>query len=432
MNQSRFLKDTFIIGFALFSMYFGAGNIIFPPYLGLTSSDNWIVAFLSYFMADIGLATLAMFAVLRVGGNIDTLTYKLGKVAGIIFTSAMLLCIGPLIILPRTGALTYEMLVVPFFGASTTNSLITSILYYGLIIVVTLRPATLIEILGKILTPLLFVGLFILIIQGVISPMGGGEITKSSLETSTIIFDGIVAGYQSLDVIAALAFGIIIFKAVSDRGIYKERKQQIKLLAYASIISAVSILIIYFGLTYLGATASTVYETNIDRATLLNNIVFSLFGSNGNLLLGIVVLLACFTTAAGNFGLIAEYFSKLSDRKVSYKNLIVVLAIFSTIVANIGLEFIISIAFPILDIVYPIALILVILSFFDDFIQNDNVYKLASLSAMVYCVLEVISKHIFELSFLKYIPFYEIGFAWIIPASIFGIIGYFIKPKKEI
>jgi len=431
LKQSRFLKDSFILGFAIFSMYFGAGNIIFPPYLGLTSSDNWLLAFFSYFVADIGFATLTMFALLKAGGRVEDLTHKIGTLAGIFLTSAIILCIGPLIALPRTGATTYEMLVVPFFGHSFTNSLITSIIYYGLILVFTLKPTTMIEILGKILAPILFIGLLILIIKGMVSPIGGGEIVKSSLKTNTIVFDGMLAGYQTLDVLAALIFGIIILKAVSDRGVYKERKQQIKLVAYASIVAAVWIFVIYFGLTYLGATTSTIYESNIDRATLLNSIIFLLFGSNGNLLLGVVVFLACFTTGSALTSLTAEYFSRLSHRRLSYKTLIVVVTIFSIIFTNTGLEFIISIAFPILTIVYPAAIVLVILSFFDNFIQNDNVYKLASFSAMIYCVLEVISKNIFEISFLKSIPLYEIGFAWAIPATIFGIIGYFIKPKKE-
>ncbi|RBQ32033.1 branched-chain amino acid transport system II carrier protein [Arcobacter sp. FW59] len=431
LTQSKFFKDALILGFAIFSMYFGAGNIIFPPYLGLTSSSNWDLAFMSYFIADIGFATLTMFALLKAGGRVENLTHKIGTIAGIFLTSAIILCIGPLIALPRTGATTYEMLVVPFFGASFTNSLITSIVYYGLILIFTLKPTTMIEILGRFLTPALFIGLLILIIKGVFFPIADGEIAQSEATTSNIIFDGMLAGYQTLDVLAALAFGIIILKAVSDKGVYTEHKQQIKLVAYASIVAAICIFIIYFGLTYLGATTSTVYESNIDRATLLNSIIFSLFGSGGNLLLGIVVFLACFTTGAALVSVTSEYFSRLSHRRVSYKTLVVVVTIFSIILTNFGLEFIISIAFPILTVVYPAAIILVVLSFFDNFIKNDNVYKLASFSAMIYCVVEVISKNIFEISFLKIIPFYEIGFAWIIPAIVFGIIGYFVKPKKE-
>ncbi|WP_418185523.1 branched-chain amino acid transport system II carrier protein [Aliarcobacter vitoriensis] len=431
LTQSKFFKDALILGFAIFSMYFGAGNIIFPPYLGLTSSSNWDLAFMSYFIADIGFATLTMFALLKAGGRVENLTHKIGTIAGIFLTSAIILCIGPLIALPRTGATTYEMLIVPFFGASFSNSLITSIIYYSLILIFTLKPTTMIEILGRFLTPALFIGLLILIIKGVFFPIADGEIAQSEATTSNIIFDGMLAGYQTLDVLAALAFGIIILKAVSDKGVYTEHNQQIKLVAYASIVAAICIFIIYFGLTYLGATTSTVYESNIDRATLLNNIIFSLFGSGGNLLLGIVVFLACFTTGAALVSVTSEYFSRLSHRRVSYKTLVVVVTIFSIILTNFGLEFIISIAFPILTVVYPAAIILVVLSFFDNFIKNDNVYKLASFAAMIYCVVEVISKNIHEISFLKIIPFYEIGFAWIIPATVFGIIGYFVKPKKE-
>jgi len=130
LKQNRLYIDIVVLGFAIFSMYFGAGNIIFPPYLGLTSSSNWQISFFAYFLADIVFATIAMFALLKVGGNVENLTNKLGEISGIFLMSAIVLCIGPLIALPRTGATTYEMLVVPIFGASFSNSIITSIIYY--------------------------------------------------------------------------------------------------------------------------------------------------------------------------------------------------------------------------------------------------------------------------------------------------------------
>lgn len=213
-KQNKIYTDTIILGFAIFSMYFGAGNIIFPPYLGLTSASDWYISFFSYFLADIGFATIAMFALLKVGGNVDDLTNKLGKLSGILLMSAIVLCIGPLIALPRTGATTYEMLVVPFFGDNLTNSIITSIIYYGLILIFTLKPTTMIEILGKFLTPTLFIGLIIVIIKGIITPFGDISSVQSS---KNVILEGMLAGYQTLDVLAALAFGIIIIKAVSDK-----------------------------------------------------------------------------------------------------------------------------------------------------------------------------------------------------------------------
>ncbi len=426
-NQKNIYKDTIILGFAIFSMYFGAGNIIFPPYLGLTSGSDWQISFFAYFFADIGFATIAMFALLKVGGNVDDLTNKLGKLAGILLMSSIILCIGPLIALPRTGATTYEMLVVPMFGASLANSIITSIIYYGLIMFFVFKPTRMIEILGKFLTPLLFFGLLFLIITGVLYPIG--EI-QTNISNDNLFFDGLIMGYQTLDVLAALAFGIIILKIIEAKG-YEDKKTRFKIVGMASIIAAFGIMIIYYGLSFLGATSSSLYSSSIEKAELLNNIIYMLFGSNGNIVLGIIVFLACFTTGSALVSVTAEYFSKLTNRKISYKTLVVIVTIFSIIITNIGLEKIISFAAPILGIVYPAAIILVVLVFFDRYIKNDNVYKYAAFSAMIYTVIEQILA-LENSDFLAFMPFSKEGLAWIIPAIIFGSLGYFIKEKEKL
>ena len=426
-NQKNIYKDTIILGFAIFSMYFGAGNIIFPPYLGLTSGSDWQISFFAYFFADIGFATIAMFALLKVGGNVDDLTNKLGKLAGILLMSSIILCIGPLIALPRTGATTYEMLVVPMFGASLANSIITSIIYYGLIMFFVFKPTRMIEILGKFLTPLLFFGLLFLIITGILYPIG--EI-QTNISNDNLFFDGLIMGYQTLDVLAALAFGIIILKIIESKG-YEDKKTSFKIVGMASIIAAFGIMIIYYGLSFLGATSSSLYSSSIEKAELLNNIIYMLFGSNGNIVLGIIVFLACFTTGSALVSVTAEYFSKLTNRKISYKTLVVIVTIFSIIITNIGLEKIISFAAPILGIVYPAAIILVVLVFFDRYIKNDNVYKYAAFSAMIYTVIEQILA-LENSDFLAFMPFSKEGLAWIIPAIIFGSLGYFIKEKEKL
>lgn len=426
-NQKNIYKDTIILGFAIFSMYFGAGNIIFPPYLGLTSGSDWQISFFAYFFADIGFATIAMFALLKVGGNVDDLTNKLGKLAGILLMSSIILCIGPLIALPRTGATTYEMLVVPMFGASLANSIITSIIYYGLIMFFVFKPTRMIEILGKFLTPLLFFGLLFLIITGILYPIGDIQLNISN---DNLFFDGLIMGYQTLDVLAALAFGIIILKIIEAKG-YEDKKTRFKIVGMASIIAAFGIMIIYYGLSFLGATSSSLYSSSIEKAELLNNIIYMLFGSNGNIVLGIIVFLACFTTGSALVSVTAEYFSKLTNRKISYKTLVVIVTIFSIIITNIGLEKIISFAAPILGIVYPAAIILVVLVFFDRYIKNDNVYKYAAFSAMIYTVIEQILA-LENSDFLAFMPFSKEGLAWIIPAIIFGSLGYFIKEKEKL
>lgn len=185
-------------------------------------------------------------------------------------------------------------------------------------------------------------------------------------------------------------------------------------------------------MTYLGATTSTTYTVDIERASLLNNIIFHLFGSAGNLLLGIIVFLACFTTGSALTSLTAEYFSKLSHRRISYTTLIFVVTIFSIIITNIGLEFIISFASPILAVVYPGAIVLVILIFFEKSIKNDNIYKFASFGAMGFSLLEVISEKTLHIEFLSKMPLHEYGFAWILVSVIFGIIGAFIPQKDNL
>ena len=426
MKTSNITRDTLILGFAIFSMYFGAGNIIFPPYLGLISSSDWKISFFAYFLADIGFATFAMFALLKVGGNVDNLTSKLGTINGKILMAIIILCIGPLIALPRTGAVTYEMLVVPYFGASTFNSLITSIIYFGLILFFTLRPTSMIEILGKVLSPLLFLSLIILIIKGIFTPIG--EISQNTTNDK-LFFDGLLLGYQTLDILAALAFGIIIIKILKTKG-YTNKKTNFKIVGYASLIAAFAIMIVYFGLTYLGATSSLVYETNIEKVTLLNNIIYQLFGSNGAIILAFVVFLACFTTGSALVSVTAEYFSKVSQGRFSYKKLVILTSLFAVVVTNFGLETIINFAAPILFIVYPAAIILVILAFFDNYIDNLNIYKFSSFGAIIYSIFELISNSYLKLSFMENIPLAKEGLGWILPAIIFGIVGFLIKSKR--
>ncbi|MCT7482225.1 branched-chain amino acid transport system II carrier protein [Aliarcobacter cryaerophilus] len=426
MKTSNITRDTLILGFAIFSMYFGAGNIIFPPYLGLISSSDWKISFFAYFLADIGFATFAMFALLKVGGNVDNLTSKLGTINGKILMAIIILCIGPLIALPRTGAVTYEMLVVPYFGASTFNSLITSIIYFGLILFFTLRPTSMIEILGKVLSPLLFLSLIILIIKGIFTPIG--EISQNTTNDK-LFFDGLILGYQTLDILAALAFGIIIIKILKTKG-YTNKKTNFKIVGYASLIAAFGIMLVYFGLTYLGATSSLVYETNIEKVTLLNNIIYQLFGSNGAIILAFVVFLACFTTGAALVSVTAEYFSKVSQGRFSYKKLVILTSLFAVVVTNFGLETIINFAAPILFIVYPAAIILVILAVFDNYIDNLNIYKFSSFGAIIYSIFELISNSYLKLSFMENIPLAKEGLGWILPAIIFGIVGFLIKSKR--
>lgn len=427
MKQYSIAKDSLILGFAIFSMYFGAGNVIFPPYLGLTSSSDWQISFAAYFLADIGFATVAMFALLKMGGNVEDLMGKIGRKNGIILMSIIILCIGPLIALPRTGAVAYEMLLVPYMGKSMTSSIFASILYFGLIMFFTFRPTSMLEILGKVLSPLLFIALSILIIKGIVTPIG--EI-KENLDNSNLFFDGLILGYQTLDVLAALAFGIIIVKILRQKG-YKDDKSTFKVVAIASLIAAFGIMLVYYGLTYLGATTSTIFDSDIEKVTLLNKIIYLLFGSSGAIILSFVVFLACFTTGAALVSVTAEYFSKISKGRYSYRKIVVITSLFAVVVTNFGLETIINFAAPILFLVYPAAIVIILLSFFDKYIENQNIYKFSSFGTILYSLFELLSNSYFNFQFIESIPLSKEGLSWVLPAIVFGFIGFLIRDKKS-
>lgn len=408
--------DQFVIGFALFSMFFGAGNIIFPPYLGLGSGPDWILGFICYYIADIGLAILAIFALLKNGGNLNNITDRIGRVPGEVMVALIILCIGPFIALPRTGATTFEMFVAPLFGQ--VSPLIPMLIFFAVALLLTLNESAVIDIIGKFLTPVLFIGLMVLIIIGIINPVG--SISDAPMLDS-VATEGINAGYQTMDVLAAMIFGIIIVKSVEDKG-YKKEKLKYATARNASLIAGAGLLIIYCGLTYLGATTSELFNMNLNRSELIVNITYGLLGNAGTIVLGVVVTLACLTTAIALITSTADYFHGISNGKLSYKLIAVVTALMSALLAMVGTDMIISIAAPVLSLLYPGAMTLLALSFMKEKISNWTL-RFCVVGALFGSLLTVLYDMGAPLAFVPSLPLSGFGLSWILFAVAFGIIG---------
>ncbi len=416
--------DQFVIGFALFSMFFGAGNIIFPPYLGLGSGPEWLTGFICYYIADIGLAILAIFALLKNGGNLNNITDRIGHIPGEVMVALIILCIGPFIALPRTGATTYEMFIVPLFGQ--ISPVIPVVIFFGISLILTLRESAVIDIIGKFLTPLLFIGLLVLIIVGIINPVG--EISDTAM-LENVALEGINAGYQTMDVLAAMIFGIIIVKSVEDKG-YTEEKIKYATARNASIVAGIGLLIVYFGLTYLGATASTIFNMNINRSELIVNITYGLLGNAGTVVLGVVVTLACLTTAIALITSTADYFHDISKGKLSYKLIASVTALISALLAMVGTDMIISIASPILSLLYPGAMTLLALSFLKNRISNWTL-RFTVVGALFGSLLTVLYDLGAPIAFVPSLPLSSMGLGWLVFAAGFGIIGAVTGKTKK-
>jgi len=426
--RNKYLIDSFVIGAALFSMFFGAGNMIFPPYLGLKAGKEWLLGFLSYYAADIGLALMAIFAQIKNRGY-SKLLRPLGNRMSNIFIFAVILCIGPIISIPRTAATTYELSVLSL--APNFNMSLFYIIFFLAVLLLCIRKSAVVDIIGKILTPVLFIGLLFLIIIGILNPLGSIELPSRS---QSIIGDGIEAGYQSMDFLAAIIFGVFILNSAEEKG-HTTQKSQARVAVGSSVVAGAGLLIIYLGLTYLGATVSSLYNMHISRTELLIGIINGLLpGKLGTVFFSIIAALACVSTAIAITSSAAEYFSKITKNKVRYEIFIVAICIFGALISSLGVEQLISLASPLLSVIYPPILVVVVLSFISSRI-NIWCIRFAAYAALLVGILEVSYLFSINISFLEALPFYSLGFGWLIPSLIAGltgqILGKFLS-KKEI
>ena len=423
MNRKKHVTDSIVVGFALFAMFFGAGNVVFPPYIGMHAGEQWANGFLFYFIADIGLALVAMFAILHAGGA-DNITGRIGHVASKVLMCAVILCIGPMVAIPRTAATTLEMSVTPFF--SGMSPVVFSIIFFAVILLLSIKQSAVIDIVGKILTPALLIGLLVLIVKGFVSPIG--DIVDTGVSASEVTVNGIKSGYQTMDVLAAMAFGIIILSSADEKG-YTDSKSAAKMIGIAAALSGVLLLIVYFGLTYLGATVSTVFPTDISRANLVIGIVELLLGKAGLIIFAIVIALACITTAVAVVSSAASFFAKLANDKISYGVFVVVICVSSAVISNLGLDMIIAIATPVLDIVYPPMLVLILLSWFGDKLHK-SVYVSSVAGSLIASVLATASLYGMNVPVIDSLPLASLGLGWLTPAAVFGLVAYLVSKVK--
>ena len=422
-KSNNTVRDIIVVGFALFSMFFGAGNVIFPPYLGMESGPQWLLGFSAYFIADIGLALLGVFALLRVGSS-EAVTLRLGKIPAELLMCAIILCIGPMVAIPRTSATTFEMAITP--NIPGVSPVLFSVLFFALILALCIKESAVVDIVGKVLTPLLLVGLFAIIIKGIVTPLG--EIAALP-QIANAAVTGIKAGYQTMDALAALPFGIIVLQSVTAKG-YDSGRKQFRVVGGAAVLAGVLLLCVYMGLAYLGATVSAQYTSDIGRAQLIMALVEALMGKVGVILFGVVVGLACVTTAIALTSSAAAYFAELCRGKVSYKVFVIAICVFSAVVSNLGLDRIVAVAAPVLDVIYPPTLVLIFISLLAPRLP-DRVSRGAAIGALLTSVLCALNANGIHIPFMANLPLYDLGLSWLLPAVIFGLAASLLPGRSQ-
>lgn len=423
-------SNTMAIGFMLFALFFGAGNLIFPVMMGQLSGTNSWEAAAGFIVTGVGLPLLGVLAFGFSGkSDLHSLASRVHPIFGVVFTTVLYLAIGPLFAIPRTGSVSYEVGIKPLLGE--TNSaiplLLFTIVFFAVTCFFSLNAAKLVDIVGKILTPLLLIFIAILIVVAVVNPMGDFSApTETYMESS--FFKGFQEGYLTMDTLAAFVFGIIVINAIRDRGA-TTRKELMTGTVKAGLIAAVLLAIIYAALTYIGAASVGELGYLENGGAVLAGISQHYFGSFGAVLLGLIVIAACLTTSIGLVSACASYFHKMVPA-ISYKGFAIILSVISAIFANVGLMELISISVPVLTMLYPLAICLIFLTFAHNLFKGRREVYIVSLSlTFIVSLFDGLSAAGITVDavsnvFLNYLPLYSVGLGWLLPAIIGAFIGY--------
>lgn len=436
--MGQFKKSELLtIGFMMFSVFFGAGNLIFPPALGQAAGDATIPAMLGFLTTGVGLPLLGIAAIaLRGGRYIELIRARMYPWMGASLLIILYLTIGPLFAIPRTGAVSFEMGIRPFLPSDSifTGQVIYTAIFFFLTYYLAINPNKLIDRVGKLLTPILLVGLAVLFLAAFFEPMGAiGAATGTYITTP--YSQGFQDGYQTMDLLATIAIGTLVVNAVRMRGVTDDRAVG-QVCLVAGIITVTLMACVYGSLAYLGATSASVLGHSENGGQLLASAVTIFFGRWGNALLALIIFLACLTTSCGMASSTAWFFNKILKNKISYERLLLLFVLFSFAVSNVGLSAIISLALPFLVAIYPLVIVFVVLSFFDERIKDGSVYHFALNMTLIFALLSGLSAAGLRIDALydflgAWIPLYTVHLGWLVPAIVAGFIGYIYSLLKR-
>jgi len=349
------IKDITTLGFALFAMFFGAGNLLLPPFIGLHAADQWDWAIVGFGLTGILLPLLGVLSIINSGESFKDLGNRTHPHIATILGIIIMLGIGPLIAIPRTAATTFEVGLLPAFP--NLSPIWGAILFFAATFILSIRPSKVVNVIGNFLTPLLLILLIGMIIMGILFPLSPN--TAHQMESMQAFKLGFIEGYQTLDVLASVIFSSIIIAAAKAKG-YEKRKDKSRIVTSAGCLATFCLLLIYGGLIFLGAKSGYPVSTDVKRAELLLFISNKIFGTYGVLAISISIALACLTTAIALTCAVGTFFSQLFNNRITYEWIVIICCLFSAVLAITGVEYIIQIAYPFLAFIYPIVITLVL------------------------------------------------------------------------
>ncbi|WAG43556.1 branched-chain amino acid transport system II carrier protein [Clostridium estertheticum] len=419
-------KHSIVIGSALFAMFFGAGNLIFPPALGRAAGDAMIYSIIGFLITGVGIPICAIIACAKINGDFKKMADRVGPIFSVIVSIALVLIIGPLFAIPRTAATTFELGIQPLFPSIGQN--ISIIVFFVIVLAFALKPSSIIDNIGKALTPALLLMLAIIIVKGIIEPIG--PIVTTSYQGG--FSKALIEGYQTMDAMTGVIFSSIILSSIRAKG-YKSPKDIMKITLKSALVSLIGLSFVYTGLMYLGTQTTTLFSKSISRTSLVTSIVRLDLGSIGSVILSLCVTLACLTTAIGILSAGSKFFAKLFKGKLSYESIAIGIALVSGVMATKDVDSLVKLANPVLKIIYPIVIVLIVTTLLGDIVKNNKVVTTTTYTVLIVSVLNTINGLTSNsIGFFKYVPLSSVGFGWIIPAIIaFVISNRLVKSNEE-
>ena len=431
-------KQYLVVASLLFGLFFGAGNLIFPIHLGQIAGANWGMATFGFLVTAV---LLPLLAVLAISASHAKGVYDIGKPLGNVFALAFMvlihLTLGPLFATPRTASISFSVGLQPVLPKSVAKPalLVFSAIFFILAFIISYQQSTILDSIGRILNPLFLLLLFSVFLLAAFSPMGAAKQQNITAAYQTApFFNGFLEGYNTMDALAGLAFGYTIVSAVRQLG-KTSAKSNAEVTARAGVIATSAIGVIYVGLIWLGATTLNHFKVSAEGGTVFNQIVTYYLGNFGHALLATLVTLTCLTTAVGLIAAFAQDFHRTFN-KISYHGWLTIMTLVSFITANFGLDTIISWSTPMLMFLYPIAMVLIILSISGSLFDRDPIVYfwgialtfIPAILDMIASFPPVVSKQPWALQLksfqMRFLPFADIGMDWVFPAIVGLAIGF--------
>lgn len=431
MNKKLSTFDILGLGFMTFAFFLGAGNIIFPPLAGALAGENYSWAMLGFLATAVGLPLITLIAVAKAGGGLSDMAKYVPTRVATSFALLVFIIIGPSFATPRTALVAFEIGFKPFIENSTSVTLaIFSVLFFALVGILSISEGKLLDIVGKVITPLLLILLVILSVSVFLAPLSDIGAASAAYQ-ETPLLTGFLEGYNTMDTLASLVFGMLIINVVKTKGI-TDKTAQYKYLSIAGIIAALGLAFVYISLFYLGATSQGIAPNISNGGEIIALYVKALFGLPGQLLLSVVIALACLTTAVGLVSSMSDFLCSLKANW-NRRLLVILNCALCALVTNVGLSELISLSVPVLYTVYPVAIALVALTLCNNFLTNKtNSHRFVLSVAFLFGLLDGIKVAGVNMDSFSFLPLFDKGMAWVLPTVTALIISsIFFKNNEE-